>query len=361
MRWLEKYGIPHKFYDLAVTKLPSTVYAGKTIRVIYYEEDTDGTVLHDINTDLYVLNVATSYGNDGSKSYGLTVGTVDRFPTSEGEMVAARLEEGRVYASYTQFAPTVDTIAYNDEFDSTTAARLDFWLGAEIAQVQQVLLRFKIDPLRSTVKSIAGSSTTTDSGGSSAPTSGSEGTHTHTTPSHYHNTVVVDGSAFTLVGNVNLYTSGGIYYIGHAAGGGVSRDVTTKLTGEGGTTSAAGASHSHTVTIDGHTHTLTPSITASYGIFEDSGATVIDDSTLAILKTEITVSVNGTPRTSSIVDSAVSGWYELDVTGWVSDSGTYRPTAATHYISVIAANSGDRGRIAAQLQIRARIQAVAYT
>lgn len=336
MRWLEKYGIPHKFYDLAVTKLPSAVYAGTSVRVIYYEEDTDGTVLHDINTDLYVLNVSTAYGNDGSKSYGLTVGTVDRFPTSEGEMVAARIEEGRVYASYTQFAPTVDTIAYNDEFDDTIAARLDFWLGAEIAQVQQVLLRFKIDPLRSTVKSVTGgssSASTTDSGGSSTPTSGSSSASSSGSSSEPGTT------------GTNL-----------AAGDPHSHNFTTPA-------HTHDIAHTHDVSIDSHSHGMdhTHSTSGVYGIFEDSGATVIDDSTLANLKTEITMSVNGTDRTSSIVDSAVSGWFELDVSGWVSDSDTYRPTAATHYISVIAANSGDRGRITAQLQIRARIQAVAYT
>lgn len=378
MRWLEKYGIAHKFYDLAVTQLPSTVYAGTSVRVIYYEEDTDGTVLHDINTDLYVLNVATGYGNDGSKAYSLTVGTTDRFPTSEGEMVAARIEEGRIYGAYTQFGPNVDTIAYNDEFDDTTAARLDFWLGAEIAQVQQVLLRFRIDPLRSTVKSVGGSASvevTIDTIAVDVSTSVSvSGTidtrHDHAVPEHYHSTVIVDGSAFTLVANANLYTSGGIYYIGHEAGGS-SHDVFTKLTGEGSTTAQTGGSASLALSGTGSgtgtgtgtgsgTTDLSSAITAEYGIFEDSGATVIDDSTLGNLQADIVMTVNGTDRTSSIVASAVSGWYELDVTAWVSDPDTYRPTAATHYISVIAA-AGLRGRIAAQLQIRARIQAVAYT
>jgi hypothetical protein len=349
MRWLEKYGIPHKFYDLAVTKLPSAVYAGTTIRVIYYEEDTDGTVLHDINTDLYVLNVSTAYGNDGSKSYNLTVGTVDRFPTSEGEMVAARIEEGRVYASYTQFAPTVDTIAYNDEFDDTIAARLDFWLGAEIAQVQQVLLRFKIDSLRSTVKSVGGSSTTTNSGGSDTPTSGSGGSSTPTSGPSSTSSSGSSSEPGTTGANLsagdphshNFTTPAHTHDISH------THDVTI-------------GSHTHSVTIVSHTHTLTPNITAAYGIFEDSGATVIDDSALDDLQDDIVMTVNGVDKTSEIEASTVSGWYELDVTEWVSDSDTYRPTAATHYISVIAV-TGLRGRITAQLQIRARIQAVAYT
>lgn len=346
MQWLRRYGIPHKFYELEVLKLPSTVYAGKTIRVIYYEQTEDGTVLHDINADLNVINVSTQYGNDGSVRYRLTVSTTDRFPTSEGEMVAARIEKANVYGAYTQLGPSVDTICHTEDFDDTTGASINFWLGTEIAQVQQVLLRFKVSALRSTVQSIAGSSTTTPSGGGSTTESG--GGSVSGSGDHVHPINIPPGTVAT---NIGLDAGGGIVN----AGGGTATPSTQFETG----------GHTHTTPnhihdTPAHQHTFVPNISSSYGIFQDSG-NVIDVSDVDAVKAGIVLTVNGTVRTGSIEASSASGWYELDVTGWVSSATTFRPTQMASEIVIKAAISGKMGRVTAQLQIRALVQSVAYS
>lgn len=357
MSWLERHGLPHTFYALTVTKLPTSVKPGDGIRVIYYEEDDNGTVVHNIDEVLNVLAVETTYGNEGSVTYRLTVADTDRMPDSDSMEVVNRLEQGRVYQAYRQMAPSVDTLTYAEPFDDSESASIPFWLGPEIFQLQSVLLRFRIDPLRSTVKSISGSSTTSDSGGGSTPTTSDGGSSTPTsgTGDHSHPLNIPNG---TVANNIGLDAGGGIVN----ESGSLATPSTQFETG-GHTHTVSIGNHSHTVTIAAHTHTLTPNISSVYGIFEDSGGTVIDDSTLANLKNEITVEVNGVDETADIVASTVSGWWELELTDYTSvmDADTFRPADETHEVTVIAQNSGDRGRVTAQLQVRALIQAVAYT
>lgn len=471
MRWLERYGIPHKFYSLDVLQLPWAVQPGQTIRVIYYEEDADGTVVHDINTDLIIINIATTIEDGGGIRHRLTVSTTDRMPTSSDEEVANRIEKSSIYQTQTQLGPSVNTLSYTDEFDDTKVATLDFWTGPEIAQIQQVLLRFQVLPLRSTVKSIAGASTTTPSGGgsssgpSSASTAVAESTHTHGIASpgseYFEVPVYHDGGS---PGDTVTYdhSSKHLLYSGTDVG---TEDADTFLKGiPYTTTSDSGSSHAHNIdhthTTPNHQHTFTPVITSAYGIYEDTGSTIslrnttyrwtasgsgtdeyycelaaggdpglslpsrvryfngtvwtyftngsagslaagawayedndtlgyntvyvrlasggpdpdtlttdyikagyelVDTVSLVAMKAETTIKVNATDRTSSLVAASVSGWYELDVTAWVSNSTTNRrPTAETHTITILAA-TGARARIAAQLQIRALIQAVAIS
>lgn len=376
MRYLERYGIARKFYDLQVTKLPSTVTPGQTIRVVYYEVDADGNTIHDINTDLNILNIATNYGNDGSVIYKLTVSDTDRFPMNEAEAMAQRIEQGQVYQSYTQLSSNSDTISHVEDFDTSTSTSFPFWMGAEIAQVNQVLLRFRIDPLRSTVKTIGGGASVElamDNHGHTVDLPN----HTHAIDEHYHTVVVVDESAFGGKDyNLNLAIDSGTPYIAHDGGGGVgSQNVTTKLTGEGTTTTNSGGSTVDTSVNDNTTLTgtvdLSSAITTTYGIYTDTGGAIPRVDTIAHLLEDVTIEVNNVAITASDdLTLSPGGYFVLDLTA-LEDGGsnrivvtedTFRPVSVYNTITVqgnFVSPDNHQGRFTGQLLIRSLVQATA--
>jgi len=292
--WMVAHAEPARFYDLSVAKLTQTVHPGETIRVVCKQfvseaSDVSGAEMRgvwlDIDEDLYILEVVEEHSQTGTEIVALTVATVDRWPEDGVSTVLDSVQTLVDASVHPQPGNSVDTVSRESPVDADNEFATRFRLPNYIQRVRGCTLWFRVDQLTSPVRSVGGTSIT----------SGSESSHTHTTPSHYHNTVVVDGSAFTLVANANLYTSGGIYYIGHEAGGS-SHDVATKTTGEGGTTSAAGASHDHVVV---------PSIRAIFGVYKESLA-----NTYAY--NEIVIEINGAAPTESVVSEG-SGWYSLDL------------------------------------------------
>jgi hypothetical protein len=353
MRYLERYGIPRKFYELEVTKLPSTVTPGQTIRVVYYEVDADGNTIHDINDDLNILNIATNYGNDGNDGsviYKLTVSDTDRFPMNDAEEMAQRIEQGQVYQSYTQLSSNSDTISHVEDFDTSTSISFPFWMGAEIAQVNQVLLRFRVDPLRSTVASSAA--------GSSHTHSVTINSHTHTIPGHSHTlTVPHTGSVAGDVGVVS--SSQGLWYTGTDVG---DWSILTD-SGTGGTTSDSGGSSTPTSASESsHTHALT------YGVYEDSGTGVPRVDTIAHLLEDVTIEVNNVAIVAG--DLTLTGrYFVLDLTALESGGSrivvtedTFRPVSVYNTITVqgnFVSPDNHQGRFTGQLLIRSLVQATA--
>lgn len=365
MRYLERYGQPAIFYSLDVRKLPAPVQVGTTLLVDVYEEDADGTAAYDINETLNVLAIKTRINADGSKSHRLLVSATDRQPVTDGEMVVGRLQQGKVFQAHPQIGPNVSVIAMAKEFDDTYSFSLPFWLDEAIAQVQQILLRFRVDPLRSTVKSVVGGAstesttdsetvnlTTTDSGGSSTPVSGSG--------NHVHPLNIPPG---TITDNIGLDAGGGLV---NATGSTATPSTQFETGGHSHTVTIS--AHSHGITMPGHDHGMEhthPNVN-TYGIFEDSGGTVVDDSSVANLMTDMTISINGTSIDVSDVDTtAVSGWYEIDLTDLdvtsyaLIDADSKRPVQEANQVIFIGA-SGKRGRVTAQLYMRNTIQSVAY-
>lgn len=306
--WMVAHAEPARFYDLSVAKLTQTVHPGETIRVVckqFVSEASDVTgaetrgVWLDIDEDLYILEVVEEHTQTGTEIVGLTVATVDRWPEDGVSTVLDSVQTLVDATTHPQGGDSVDTVSRESPVDADNDFATRFRLPNYIQRVRGCTLWFRVDQLTSPVRSVGGTSTST--GASSATASASEGSHTHTTPAHYHNTTVVDGSAFTLVANANLYTSGGIYYIGHEAGGS-SHPVTTVTTGEGGTTSAAGAAHTHDIP---HTHDTSASIVTVYGVFRET-------LTNTYAYNEIDIEINGAAPTESVVSEG-SGWYSLDL------------------------------------------------
>lgn len=333
---------PQRTCKLAIAGLETALSVGTTLAVQAraVTEDDSGTKRTYINVerdDLIILETETQIDTAGIRTVGLTVSTADRWPDNNEQAVIDRLTESHTALILPQMSAIQDTVRYEEPIDDDYNAKLRFRLSNYVTVVNQVVLFFWVNPLRSTVKNISG-------GASSASTSDAEGSHTHTTPDHAHSTVIVDGSAFTLVANANLYTSGGIYYIGHEAGGS-SYPVFTKLTGEGGTTSAAGASHSHGMA---HTHTST----GVYGVFEESGANTYAYSDLEIL-------VNGSAASGTV--TALDDGYMLDLTADLVDSAN-RPNQSSNIVTVqvkAASMAGKSIRVTAEIERRVTIQSIA--
>jgi hypothetical protein len=329
-------------YRLGLAGLSTVLQVGETLAVLARSvtEDSAGmrTYINIERADLIVLETQTEIDANGVQTVGVQVATADRWPDSNESAVMDGLNESHTALVLPQMSVSVDTTRFQESIDDSYSADFHFWLSDYVTIVNQVIFRFRVDPLRSTVKSVSG-------GASSSSTSDAEGSHTHTTPSHYHNTTIVDGSAFTLVANVNLYTSGGIYYLGHEAGSS-SHPVTTVTTGEGGTTSAAGASHSHGMT---HTHTST----GVYGVYEESGANTYAYSDLEF-------EVNGSAATNS--PAAISGgWYGMDITVDLVDA-VNRPLQEANYVTVqvkAASHASKTVQVTAEIERRCTIQSIA--
>lgn len=353
---LRKYGAPQTFYRLDLV-CNSLLQVGTTLRVVYRKVD-DGSVIHDIDQTLNIVGVTAEISEQGIATVGAIVSTIDRLPTSDESFLASDILEARVLSAHQQLGPSVDTMTYRDEMDNSHGASFRFWVGDEYTSIQRAVLRFRIQPLRSTVKSVAGSSTTTasgggstsGSGGSSTPTSSSGGSSSPTSAAggHGHGIPFVNSAAGTAV-KVN----GGVFTV---SGGSIDGQTGTESPAH--THNISIPAHTHTVSIPSHTHstpdhthTLTPNITMQYGIFEE-----IAGNTLAL--GDLVFSFNGGALPGAIVTLA-SGWYEIDFTDSLVDAA-FRPNQENNEIGITTAVA-KTARIEAQITIRGVVQAVNYT
>lgn len=338
---LRRYGEPAKFYDIGLSKVDQVLQVGTTLRAVY-RVLVDGSVVYDLNNDFNVLEVTNQITTEGIHTTSVLISTLDRLPQSDNEYLAATIQASRIVAAKQQLGASVDTFTYRDEMDNSKGASFRFWTGDEYTSIQRAVLRFRIQPLRSTVKSVAGSSTTTSSGGGSTSGSGGSSTPTSDASGHAHEIVILNGGT----GQTVRYQSGGLYATG----------------GDGGNhpfTTTENPAHAHSVSIPSHTHStpdhthdLTPNISMAYGIFEESGA-----STLVLANLIIKLN-GGADLNASVVDIG-SGWYELDITDPLTDA-VFRPSQENNEIAITTATA-KTARIEAQLTIRGVVQAVAYS
>ncbi|MEZ4684152.1 MAG: hypothetical protein R2932_59075 [Caldilineaceae bacterium] len=369
--WLRERSTPARFFRLSVAKLDTLLLPGHTIHVVAkgYNENL---VYIDIDTDLTILETSTDIGVGGIRTTDLIVSTVDRWPSTDGDQAAQEFHQADIYQSLAQLGPNVDTVSYREHVDDDSTATLYFFLGEETAIVNQVVIRFRTDKLRSTVKSVGGSSTSTSSGGGSTPTTNSGGSSTPTTSSGGGSTPTTDsGSGHTHEINLADSTSGDpVYFAGvggpppvgdfRVDGGGT---VNASSTGSGHTHDVTIPAHTHDVTIPAHTHDVTISahthdvtaaVATTYGIYEDPGT--------AYAPTDLEFSINGgTYRSDYNAITGATGWYVLDITDEVAGLAL-RPkqTANSVAIRIKSANkTGAKAQITAQIERRVVIQSIA--
>lgn len=351
MVWLRTHDAPAQFYRLDVARLNSIVYPGQTIRVVA-KGYVEGSRYLNIDTDLTILEVSSRIGNGGVRTTGLVVSTVERWPASDGDQAASEFHQAAVYQSLAQLGPTVDTISYREAIDDDTGATFFFFLGEETVAVNSVLVRFRCDKLRSTVKSVGGSSTSTDSGGGATPTSASGGGSTETTDSgsgHTHEVDLADSTS----GSAVYFAGVGTPPVGdlRTSGGG---QINTSSTGSGHTHDVTVPAHTHDVTVPAHTHDVTAAISTEYGIYEDPGT--------AYAATDLEFSINGGAwRSDQSSISGASGWYGLDITDEIVGLAL-RPLQVANSVAVrvkVASYADQKVQITAQIERRCVIQSIA--
>lgn len=359
--YLERHAEASKYYEIELANVNQILQVGTTLRVIY-RKVIHGNVVFDVDEVLNIVAVTRELDEHGAKTVSVQVSSTDRLAMSDEEYLANQIQEARVLATRKQLGPSLVVIPWQDEMDDGSPASLPFWLGAYYTSVNRALLRFRVRPLRSTVKSVAGQSTTTAAGGATtssgggavSTTTGSGGGGWSTTDStpHSHTIAIAAGSEDKSLG---------ISFLGSQFR---SNDLgyTTYVS----TTSSGSHNHSvyvpnhthgfsignHTHTIGNHTHTLTPNITMVHGIYEESSANTLEID-------DITIHVNyGSDLSANVVDLG-NDWYGLDIGDEIVDS-TFRPTNENNIVTFETSETKS-ARIEAQLEIRGAIQAVDFS
>lgn len=338
---LRRYGAPQKFYRINLVNVNQILRPGTTLRCVY-RQVMDGHVVYDLDDEFILLEVESQVSDVGVQTTSVLISTIDRLPQSDSEYLAQQSMQARVLAAHQQLSASVDTFTYRDELDNSKGASFRFWLGDEYTSIQRAILRFRIQPLRSTVKSVAGEATTTASGGGS--TSGSGGGQTATGGSHLHNTEILNMPPN--VSDVGWAVDGG--FIAPVSNGGPSAGAIFQV---GVNNSHSHEISNHTHTTPNHTHSLTPEVSMEYGIFEEGGG-----NTLA--KANLVIKLNGGSDLNASVVDIGNGWYELDITDPLTDA-VFRPSQENNEIAITTAVA-KTARIEAQITIRGVVQAIAY-
>lgn len=352
---LRRHRDPAYMYSLQVVGLRASVLPGDLVRVAIRRVH-DGKTPISIDRDLRVLEVATTVDAAGVRVTGLTVATVDTWPATDTEMLVREIRQSQVMEALPQAGPSVDTISYREPIDDDVSAELRFWLGNETTTVNQVLVRFRVDPFRSTTKTVGG----TVSGTVDIPDHSHSVTipaHDHDIPDHQHRLEIIGNGTGALT-----------YQIGFGAGGtsgGVRHNIDNNdwdwvtNADSGSTTSEEGGGSTETAT-DGGAQTgldldISAALSLEYGIYEDSSANTYAASDLAWL-------VNGATASGAPV-ATDGGWYELDVTADVVAIDGIRPGRPDNVITVLVAPAsavGKRAMVTAQIERRTVIQAIQY-
>lgn len=340
--YLRTHTTPQQFYRLTVTALKTMVPVGETLRVMargVYEDDGGRRLWLDLDESLIVLEVEHQIDASGVRTLGLTVATIDRWPETDESAIIGPLMEASAALSLPQLSANLDTVTFEQPVDDDYTAIVHFWLPASVTTVNQVTLRFRVDPLRSTVKTVAGSA--------SSSVEFTLDPHTHDVPAHQHTILLTSGVSPTYpVGFGGAGTAGGLIF-NSGAGGNISYPTDG---GTGATTSASGGGGTVDTTVD-----LSSAITTTYGIFEESGANTYAYSDLEF-------SVNGSAATGTVTAiSGASGWYELDLTADLVDAKR-RPNQAANYLTIAikAASKVDKTvRVTGEIERRTSVQSLA--
>lgn len=335
--YLRRCRAPSYLYALDVAGVRRSVRPGDLVHVSA-RRFRDGERPINIDRPLRVLEVATSIDDAGIRTDGLTVSTLDYWPAGDNEAIVSEIRQSRVMEALPQMGPSVDTVSYRESIDDDYSADFRFWMGNETTSVNQVLVRFRADPFRSTAKTIGGAvSATVD-----LPD------HSHDIPDHQHRLKIIGNGAGALTYNIGFgagSTSGGVR---HNINSSDWDWVTDADSGE--TTSEDGGGQTG-LEVD-----ISSALSLSYGIYEDEPGNTYAATDLEWL-------VNGALIAAVPVGTS-GGWFELDVTAYVADGNTFRPLQPDNTISVrvqSARRTGKRCQVTAQIERRTVIQAIAYS
>lgn len=329
VEWLHAHRMPLKSYKLRVAGLNAPLLVGQTLRV-QARRFREGEKPINLDETLYVLEKETTIDSSGLRVTGLVVANLRRWPTTGGEIVARELASTKVLSAHPQSGPNVDTIPYREHLDDDHTATLYFWLGEETTTVQSVVVRFRVDPLRSTVKTVGGSASVAIA---------------VTLPAHVHTMKIIGNGAGPLTNDIGYGAGGTAGGVRHNINS-TDHDWASNSSGGGGTASG---------TVD-----LSAAITAAYGVFDEDAGNTYGAGDLE-WKTADDVSWTAVDTVADAVSGA-TGWYQVDITGRVSDTSTFRPTRAANNIQfrVKSASYADKSvQMTVQIERRTSIQSIA--
>lgn len=353
--WLINQSQPQEHYTLRVAGLRKTVLPGQTIRVVA-KQMRDGQAPIDINKSLIIQEVQTEIDAAGLRTVSLTVATSKEFATSGAQVVVDEIQRSLSFQAHPQMGANENTISYREDVDDEYGAGFPFWLSRGTVQINSITLRYKLEKLRSSVKTIGGSA----SGSVDIPThthSVTVPSHHHDVPDHQHNMAFEPGSGGS---TVQIFSGGGSPDFGSIVANGIAHTIyvntnadsgaTTSDSSGGATVTSASGGGSTGLTVD-----ISSALTAVYGVFVDSNApyTVGD----------LAWTANG----QSIAETPTAiggGWYEIDITHYLVNSGTSRPAAYDNTIEVAVKppnKTGKKVRITCQVEIRTTIQTTVAT
>lgn len=272
--YLQQHAEPRNTYSLRLAGCNTILRPGTTIPV-HAQRWVDGQRPIDINETLNILGSTIELDARGLRTSELVVSDGVRMPMGTGDVIAAQTAKSYVMAAHPQMGPNESTIGYGPEdMDRTHDAVLHFWLSNAITTLEQVLLYFRFDPIRSTVMR---HDDLTDVA------------HSHTTPIYEE----------AITTNVGLSVLGRLARGG--SGGAVGNNIAT----------SAGGFHIHPLHL---------------GILEEIAGNTLNPTT------EISITVNGVAA-SGLVESEGDGWYSLDVTADLIDEDTLQPAQRKNAIT----------------------------
>jgi hypothetical protein len=88
-----------RFYSLTVSAAP--LLPGQTLRVVYHEWTDDGYHAVSVDETLRVIEVTDQIAPGGPSTLGLQVGTIDRWPVTEAEVLTEHLEKASLSRNVT--------------------------------------------------------------------------------------------------------------------------------------------------------------------------------------------------------------------------------------------------------------------
>jgi hypothetical protein len=370
VHWLERRCEPTKTYTVQCAGLQQTVLPGDIVTVdARFYRDGEAPILIN-NEDFTALEVETLIDDDGVRVSSIMLAERRKYPVGEGDIVASNYATGQVTRNLPQIGQYTNTTTYREPMDDDNYATLYFWLAEEVSAVDRALLRFKVRPFDSMAGSYSGGDSNTmytytastgltiqdgtadigspseaTTGGSSQPTTGSDGVHNHSldipagTISTVPDKLVGFDSANDLVNNDSSAHSD---------------DTVIQDDGSHSHTITHTHEHDHTHTDAGHTHATSETAhrhTMQWGYVKEDGA----DTYAA---TDLEFSINGGAYSSGSVAaiSGATGWYEYDVTASIRNTPTKTPsaTAGYNYITCRIKSGSQSGK---SCQIEAQIAA----
>lgn len=340
LAYLKKYESPAEFYEIdvagALIRGDTNLLLGPLQRLLVIYKDASQNI--DIHQALNILEVTHALSDDGNVTSKLLVSSIDRQPQTGTESIVEMISAGASYQSAPQLSTDTYVISFIKSLDEnqSNTARFQFRLGNEIVQVVSIVFDFQLLALESTIKTISGtSSTTADSA-----------KHSHSVPNHSHSFAISSGTVSNSVGFGAAGTAGNL--VSGAVAAGTTFNYPTK-SDTGASTSADGGEHSHTVT---------PNITTTYGVYRDpGGAFALADLEYSINGGTYVSLSGGTLGATSLGD----GWWRLDLTSRLRNATTLRQSNANNRVEIRRAASGSqqkRATIEVQLTIRANVQSI---